>query len=282
LRDVHAFDAATRVTRAGDGRYQAFLDEQWSIGGRLNGGYLLAVLTRAALAEVGQCEAGQSDGTRRHEHPLAVTGAFAAAAPPGPALVTVEPLRLGRGTSTLRARLGPPDGGTAYVEALVTAGRIADGEPLLPGPTAPHLPPEERCPRAPVDAGPLHVPLLGVLAERLDPATAGFAVGRPSGAGELRAWVRFDDGREFDPLALVCVADALPPPSFDVPGLQFGWVPTLQYSVFVRAVPAPGPLRVRTVARSIGGGAVDETCDVWDAGGRLVAVGHQLAAVRPA
>src|SRR3954470_1512633 len=81
LRDVHTFDAATRVTRASDRRYQAFLDEQWSIGGRLNGGYLLALLTGAALAEAGQSEAG------RHEHPLAVTGAFAAAAPPGPVLV---------------------------------------------------------------------------------------------------------------------------------------------------------------------------------------------------
>jgi hypothetical protein len=180
----------------------------------------------------------------------------------------------------LRARLAPPDGGTAYVEALVTAGRIADGDPLLPGPPPPDLPAEERCPRAQVDTGPMHVPLLGQLAERLDPATAGFATGRPSGAGELRAWVRFDDGREPDLLALVLVADALPPPSFDVPGLALGWVPTLQYTVYLRAVPAPGPLKVRTVARSIGGGAVDETCDVWDSAGRLVAVGHQLAAVR--
>ena len=277
---MHAFDAATRVTRAGDGRYEAFLDEQWSIGGRLNGGYLLALMTRAALAEAGRSESGLPD-PGRHEHPLAVTGAFAAAAPAGPALVTVEPLRLGRGTSVLRARLGPPDGGTAYVEALVTAGRIADGDPLLPGPPPPDLPAEERCPRAQVDTGPMHVPLLGQLAERLDPATAGFATGRPSGAGELRAWVRFDDGREPDLLALVLVADALPPPSFDVPGLALGWVPTLQYTVYLRAVPAPGPLKVRTVARSIGGGAVDEWCDVWDARGRLVAVGSQLAAVRP-
>ena len=74
----------------------------------------------------------------------------------------------------------------------------------------------------------------------------------------------------------------MPPPSFDVPGLQFGWTPTLQYSVFVRAVPEPGPLRVRTVARSITGGAMDETCDVWDATDRHVAVAHQLAAVRAA
>jgi hypothetical protein len=27
-------------------------------------------------------------------------------------------------------------------------------------------------------------------------------------------------------------------------------------------------------------GLVDETCDVWDAQGRLVATGHQLAGVR--
>lgn len=267
---MHAFDTATRVTRSGDGRYDASLDEEWSIGGRLNGGYLLALMTRAALAEAGP----------GHEHPLAVTGSFAAAAPPGPAVVTVEPLRLGRGTSVLRARLGPADGGAVWVEALVTVGRIADGDALLPGPPPPALPPEASCPRAPVDNGPLQVPLLGRVSERLDPATAGFAVGRPSGAGELRAWVRFDDGREPDLLALVLVADALPPPSFDVPGLVFGWVPTLQYSVYLRAVPAPGPLRVRAVARSIGGGAVDETCDVWDSAGRLVAVGHQLAAVR--
>src|SRR5206468_10194452 len=128
------------------------------------------------------------------------------------------------------------------------------------------------------DAGPFRVPILGVVAERLDPATAGFGAGRPSGAGELRAWVRFDDGREPDPLALVAVADALPPPSFDVPGLQFGWTPTLQYSVFVRGVPVPGPLRVRTGARSITGGALGETCDSCASSGRHLAVARQLAA----
>src|SRR5918912_1533097 len=99
----------------------------------------------------------------------------------------------------------------------------------------------------------------------MEPATAGFGAGRPTGAGELRVWARFEDGREPDPLALICLADALPPPSFDVPGLLYGWTPTLQYSVFVRGVPAPGPLRVRTVARSITGGGMGENCDGWGA-----------------
>lgn len=275
-----AFDEATAVRRVGPGRYAAAIDPSWSIEGRANGGYVLAVATRAALLEAG-------DG---HVHPLAVTGAFAATAPDGPVAVQVEAVRRGRATSLLRVRLAPGSGEAgrdgedrpAFLEALVTAGRLADGEPVLPGPPPPAMPAEEDCPRAHVDAGPMHVPLLGRISERLDPATAGFALGRPAGIGELRAWVRFDDGREPDPLALTCLADCLPPPTFDLPRVQVGWVPTLQYSVFVRAVPAPGALLARTVARSVGAGAVDETCDLWDAGGRLVAVGHQLAAVRPA
>jgi len=57
-------------------------------------------------------------------------------------------------------------------------------------------------------------------------------------------------------------------------------VPTLHLSAWVRALPGPGPLVVRQRARLVGGGLLDETCDVWDAGGRLVATGHQLAGVR--
>jgi Thioesterase-like superfamily len=116
----------------------------------------------------------------------------------------------------------------------------------------------------------------------LDPATTGFAAGQPAGIGELRAWVGFADGRPPDPLSMLLFGDCLPPPSFDLPQVAFSWVPTMQLSVFVRAVPAPGSLVVRSVARSVGAGAMDETCDVWDSSGRHVAVAHQLAAVRPA
>jgi hypothetical protein len=122
------------------------------------------------------------------------------------------------------------------------------------------------------------VPLLAVVAERLDPATMGWAVGKPSGAGELRGWLRFDDGREPDPLALLAVVDALPPATFDLGVI--GWVPTLALTAHVRAVPAPGALMVRQRARHVAGGRVDEECDVWDSTGRLVATGHQLAGVR--
>jgi hypothetical protein len=194
--------------------------------------------------------------------------------------VDVEILRRGRTASIARARVSAS--GVVCLEALVTAGRIEDGEPLVAGPRPPALPPAEQCFRLPVAGPGFEVPLMGVVSERLDPATLGFATGRPSGAGALRGYVEFADGRPMDALGLVLAVDCLPPPTFDLPGLAVGWVPTLQLSAYIRALPAPGPVVVRQRARSVGGGAVDESTDIWDAAGRLVAVGHQLAAVRPA
>jgi hypothetical protein len=166
------------------------------------------------------------------------------------------------------------------VEGMVTCGHLDPAEPYFDGVPPVELPPEEACPRLPVEGPGFQVPLMGVLAERLDPATMGWAVGKPSGRGELRGWVRFDDGREPDTLALLTVVDALPPATFDL-GVT-GWVPTLELSCHVRAVPAPGALVVRQRARHVAGGRVDEECDVWDSSGRLVATGHQLAGVRHA
>ena len=45
-----AFDAATAVEPDDGGRYRITIDPVWSIGGRANGGYLLAVAARAAMA----------------------------------------------------------------------------------------------------------------------------------------------------------------------------------------------------------------------------------------
>jgi hypothetical protein len=59
-----------------------------------------------------------------------------------------------------------------------------------------------------------------------------------------------------------------------------GWVPTLELTVYVRALPVPGPVRILQKAQLIDGQRFDEACFVWDSSGRLVAQGTQLAGIR--
>ena len=86
------------------------------------------------------------------------------------------------------------------------------------------------------------------------------------------------DGTAFDPLSLLLAADTLPPATFPIG--SSGWVPTIQLSVYVRRVPAAGWLLARQRAQLVSGGLVDETCELWDETGRVVAQAVQLAMVR--
>ncbi len=57
-------------------------------------------------------------------------------------------------------------------------------------------------------------------------------------------------------------------------------MPTLSLTAYVRARPAPGPLRIRQTAHSIDDHRVDEACEIWDSTDRLVGQATQLAAIR--
>jgi hypothetical protein len=139
------------------------------------------------------------------------------------------------------------------------------------------LPPLEEC--VSNELAPPEVRKIARLMDRFDmrfhPDQVGWAVGAPSGRGELSAWFRMIDGREPDPVQLLMVVDALPPVTFDLG--QLGWAPTLELTVHVRARPAPGWLKVRHATRNIAGGMFEEDCEVWDSAGRLVAQSRQLA-----
>jgi hypothetical protein len=118
-------------------------------------------------------------------------------------------------------------------------------------------------------------PLMERFDMRFHPDHVGWAVGQPSGRGELAAWFRLNDDRDPDPLALLLAVDALPPVTFDL-GMP-GWAPTLELTAHVRAKPAPGWLKVRHATRNMAGGMFEEDCEVWDSTGRLVAQARQLA-----
>lgn len=262
------------------GRWGADVAPGFSIAGKTNGGYLLALAAQAAAREIE--EAGGS-----HQDPLSVTGTYVSPAPAGPVEIDVQTLRAGRGSSALAVSLEAA--GQVCLHASVTCGllRASTADPVHDRVRLPPMPPAQECIRLPSSGLGYPVAILDELVQRADPATVAWATGKPSGAGEIRAWVSFVDDQQWDPVALVMAVDALPPATFDLG--QAGWTPTLSLTAFVRAVPAPGPLVVRQVARLVSAGGpnsggrtatVDETCDVWDSTGRLVATGHQLATLR--
>lgn len=252
---------ATSATTAID------LPDSWAYGaGVLHGGWLLETVTAAALEQ------------SAHPHPLAVSGHFVAGPRVGKAELTVETLREGRSVGSLRARLAQE--GRPKLEVLVTAGTLpAQGtEPFHVDAAPPSLPLPEHCVRHEPPPGMGRNGITEQLEVRLDPATAGWVLGRAGGSAETRGWIRPVDGRPVDPLLLITLSDALPPVSFDL-GIP-GWVPTIELTVLLRCLPAQGWLRVVQRARLVQGGWFDEECEIWDSAGQLVVQARQLAGYR--
>jgi hypothetical protein len=258
---VAGFDEATAVSGDG-GTYKVTLDPQWTVSGKPNGGYLLAVLARATIADHGT-----------HPHPLSASAVYLTPPETGPAVVFVDALRRGRTASQLRARLVQDD--VPRMEALFTLGVLPDdADATWVDAPPPRFTPREQCRVNPVEppGSGVRVEMLALVEQRLDPASM------HRGSGDLRGWLSFADGSAFDPVSLLYAADSMPPATFTLGSV--GWVPTLELTVYVRAAPAPGPVRVRQRARLLGGNLVDQVCEVWDASDRVVAQATQLAAVR--
>ena len=163
----------------------------------------------------------------------------------------VEPLRLGRTVSTVSVRIVQETGSGAAerVRFVGTFGDVARTEPVRRSPAAPSMPPPDECLPARRDASPVAqgIVMLDRLDVRVDPATAGFAIGRPSRRGVIRAWLRMADGREPDVAMLPYAVDALMPVSFDL-GVP-GWAPTLELTGQVLGTPSAGWLAVELTHR---------------------------------
>jgi hypothetical protein len=261
------FSMVSALEPTGRDLFEGRLDPEWTIGGIPNGGYLLSMMGRAATWD------------RVHDHVVAASAHYLRSPDPGPVAIATEVLRAGRSATQVRARM--EQDGKPCVEALITASHLDPvtvpywDEGLPPAPSRSY----EACPRLVLQLpNGMRVAIMEQVEIRLEPETSRFTAGQPGGRGELRGWLSLPGGEEFDPSSLLYAVDSFPPATFDI---EFnGWVPTLELTVYVRALPVPGPVRVVQRAGLIDAGRVDETCLVWDASGRLVAQATQLAAVR--
>jgi hypothetical protein len=261
------FSEVSALTPDGPGRFLGDLHPEWTIGGKPHGGYLLAMMGRAAAL------------VDTHQHVIAASAHYLFAPEPGPVEIEAEVLRAGRSASQLRATMRQH--GKPCVAALFTATDLdPDTKPYwADGARAPgdaRIDDAQRLP--PVNPSGVDVAILGHVDLRLDPESLGFIRGAAPGLGELHGWLTLPEDEPFDPLSLIFALDVLPPATFDVE--LSGWVPTLELTCYIRALPAPGPVRVVQKAHLIDAQRVDEACWVWDSTGRLVAHGTQLAGIR--
>ena len=273
---VYAFDQAL-VVRAGSqpGERYAEFDDQWRIGNGVHGGLLLALGAAALRIEL--------DGAGRHPDPVAFSAVFPTASVPGHVVLQSEVLRAGASLSQAQVRLLQPAADGSVDERMRAVALFGDlgkrAEPVLKTAAAPAIPGPDDC----VGSGGAidflaHSTLLDRMDIRLTPETAGWAAGKPSGAGVLHGWVRFADGREPDVLSVLWALDAMPPVAFDL-GL-YGWTPTLEFSAHLRAHPAPGWLQVELTTQTVVGGLMEEDARIWDSTGRLVGQSRQLCGWR--
>jgi acyl-CoA thioesterase len=278
---VSEYDDATRLEPGGDPatRHGTF-HEEWMIGNAVNGGLVMAT----ALTALGQHLAADPAETTDHHDPVVLSAYFMTASLPGPFTVTTEVMRCGRRLSTGQMTIHQTGSDGEPVErmrAIGSFGNLTDLDVQRQA-APPDLPPPEQClsaEQAPPDFL-ASSKFLDRVDLRLDPATAGWAVGRPSMQGVMRGWLRLRDGREPDTTMLMLALDALPPVAFDLG--MFGWTPTLEFTGHVRRRPEPGWLRVALRSETLGGGMMEEDAMIWDSAGSLVAQSRQLCGVRPA
>jgi len=251
----------TAVEQVQDDLWRGELVHGWRIGEVPNGGYVLAVAGRVL------------EQTLPHQHPLTVSAFYLAPTALGPVDCQVEVLGRGRGTSHGAVKMYQDGQLKVQVTAAYTDLERLHGETWSAEPR-PQFPSWDDCQQSGQKLE---------FRERVDiqlvTGSEVFKGKEPNGTGEFSGWMRFTDGSDPDPLSLLMFADAFPPPALSLYG-PVGWVPTMELSVQVRALPAPGPLQCRFRTRYVTHGVLEEDGEIWDSAGQLVCLSRQCAKIR--
>ncbi len=259
------FDADVAVTPIGDGQYQASVHRHWWIMVGPNGGLIIAQLAKAIEVEL-------NDPTRQLR---TITVHYLRPPAEGAVDITVEAVRVGRSVAFMRATMSQ-DG-----KAIATA--LAASSPSWDTPFAfNNQPPPQVEPVAATAPRPSGDAMLPPHAANYDTRMLGdYRDGEP----QVRAWIRTARPRQIDAVALVAMADALPPPLFAVVDTPMA-VPTIELTVHLRAslplasLTADDHVLMESSSLLLADGFVEEDARIWAPDGTLLAQSRQLALAR--
>ncbi|MGN5236038.1 thioesterase family protein [Rhodococcus sp. SJ-3] len=273
----HPFRDLTTLTADGEGAWSAHIAPTWTIGPKVHGGCMLAV--SAAAARRAGIEAGADPAVQ----PLAVSASFVSAPDPGEVEITTVVRKLGKQVSVVDATLG--QGGRVAVRASITLGVPDGGDPryVVPHPATEMLasPPEDVVVVTPDHPMGQIVNLCGSVDIRVDESTAGFLRGDQDGDPRIAMWTKLRpaDEADLDTLALFALmAGDISAPVTMNRGM-FGWAPTVQLTAYLRALPAPGWLRLTNESIVLGQTWFESDHTVVDSSGAVVVQSRQLAMI---
>lgn len=257
---MHLFDQDILLTKEKPDAFQTQISRNWSINGNPNGGFLMALMANAMLQNANKKSIAISTAT------------YLAKTLPGKADIFTENIVLSNHFDRWQAKL--VQDGKEKIRAIATFSDASDD------------PAEKRYEKQPPDVAPkedcMQIPPMGNytvyenMEVRLDPGCAGWFTGSLIDISEHKGWIRFKDGRPFDELSVLLAADAFPPPVFTSQGMT-AWVPTIEFSVNLRNIPATPWLKCIFRTRFINNGILEEDGEIWDENGELVAVSRQIA-----
>jgi acyl-CoA thioesterase len=264
---MYIFDKDILLKQKNEFDFEGVVAPNWSINGNPNGGYLMAFLAAAMQKK--------SD----KKWPVIVTANFLTKCETEKkSRVTVETIAVGKQLNRYQANL--IQDGTERTRAWATFMDEKKGDKNANHyeKEAPDMPVREECSSFPVL--PTYT-LFNHMDVLMAPSCSGWlkSEGVLSPRSEQKGWIKFKDDRPSDAISLLLMADSFPPPVLASHGMV-AWVPTVEYSVSVRALPDTAWIKAVFHSCYLTRDIVEEDGELWDENGKLLAISRQIAQFR--
>jgi len=258
------FEASTQVQVSDENLHHLDISDLWNVGRIPNGGYLMAHVGKSMAARL------------VNPHPISVTGYYLDKSENKTADVHHEVLREGKSISTVSSKLIQDGSERIRFTAAFSDLDKTRGENFCEA-AAPSIAAFDSC--IPVSEVAPSLRMYEQFNMRFDPDSTGWNDGSYKNKAEMNVWLEYRDQSAFDVFSLLMVPDILPPVVFTRFGAK-GWVPTIEMTVNIRAVPNTNRLQLRGKTRYLTQGLLEEDVEVWDDKGNILALSRQLAKLR--